>query len=68
MVISDLRHCQTATAEISGSRGHHSWGKSSTTITKVYQKVDALAIAINFGKGGTAIAYNQTYQSVTISN
>ena len=69
MIISDLLHCQTATTEISGSRGSRFWGKSSSTIvTKVYQKVDAYAVAINFGKGGTAIAYNETYQSVTISN
>ena len=68
MIISDLRHCQTAIAEISGSRGYHSWGKGSITMTKVYQKVNASAIAINFGKGGTAIAYNETYQSVMVSN
>jgi hypothetical protein len=68
MIISDLLHCQSATAEISGSRGYRSWFKSSSAITKVYQKVDAYAVAVNLGKFGDAIAYNETYQSVKISN
>ena len=70
MIISDLLHCQAATdAEILGSGGRRSWGRnSSMTITKVYQKVDAYAVAVNFGKYGDAIAYNETYQSVRISN
>ena len=70
MIISDLLHCQTATdAEILGSGGRRSWGRnSSTIITKVHQKVDAYAVAINFSPYGEAIAYNETYQSVRISS
>ena len=65
MIISDLMHCQTvaASSEISGA------GRYSSVIkNKVYQNVDAYAVALNFGKYGEAVAYNEIKQSVMIKN
>jgi hypothetical protein len=68
MIISNLNHCQTVAApsEILGGGGR--WGKSSVIKNKVYQNVDAYAVALNFSYSGDAVAYNETKQSVKIDN
>ena len=64
MIISNLMHCQTVAAsdEVLGGR------KTSIIKNKVYQNVDAYALAVNLGDFGEATAYNKTNQSVSISN
>ena len=68
MIISNLNHCQTvaASSEVLGASGR--FRNSSVIKNKVYQSVNAYAVAVNFGVFGDAIAYNETKQSVKIDN
>ncbi|KAM3099986.1 hypothetical protein ACKFKG_01985 [Phormidesmis sp. 146-35] len=63
MIISDLNYLETVSepTEIVGGGF-----KIKFNIAEVYQYSEATAVAINFGKKGSATAYNYVTQKVSI--
>ncbi len=63
MVISDLNYLEPVSESPSIVGGGF---KLKFNIAEVYQYSEATAVAINFGKKGSATAYNYVTQSVSI--